>query len=61
MRKHSDANLLRTGTLHDLLESTRDATKRRILNGLDFPMGSLSLPPPPQFRHVSFVALIHDN
>ena len=52
MRKNPDINLLRTGTLNDLLESTRDEGKRRILNGLDFPMGHLSLPPPPRFRHV---------
>jgi hypothetical protein len=42
-------DLLRMGTLLELLESVRDVKKRRILNGLDFPMGHLTLPAPPQY------------
>ena len=54
MCRSLDKDLLRTGTLYEMLESVRDEGKQRILNGLDFPMGHLSLPPPPQFRQVPF-------
>jgi hypothetical protein len=54
MRKSPDKDLLRSSTLYEMLESVRDEGKQRILNGLDFPMGHLSLPPPPQFRQVPF-------
>jgi hypothetical protein len=54
MRKSLDKDLLRAGTLYEMLESVRDERKQRILNGLDFPMGHLSLPPPPRFRQVHF-------
>jgi hypothetical protein len=52
MRAEKGEDLLCTGTLQELLESTRDEGKKRFLNGLDFPMGHLSLPPPPRFRYV---------
>jgi hypothetical protein len=44
------SNLLGSGSLEDLLEATTDESKRRIINGLDFPMGHMSLIPPTQFR-----------
>jgi hypothetical protein len=44
------SNMLVKGTLEDLLEAGTDPLKRRILNGLDFPLGHRSCPPPPQFE-----------
>ena len=56
LRKGTGGDLLRTGTLYEMLEATRDNQHRRVLNGLDFKMGQLSsLIPPPRFRQVSFV------
>jgi hypothetical protein len=44
-------HVLRRGSLHTLLEaSTDDPLHMRVLNGLDFHLGHLSLTPPPQIR-----------
>jgi hypothetical protein len=50
MRKDVSGDLLRNATLYELLDATRNEGQRRILNGLNFPMGHLSLPPPPRFK-----------
>jgi hypothetical protein len=44
-------NLLRLGTLKDLLAKDKQG-KRRILNVLDLPMGGAPVPMPPQYRWV---------
>lgn len=44
-------HILRRGSLNTLLEaSSGDPLNMRILNGLDFHLGHLSLTPPPQIR-----------
>jgi hypothetical protein len=45
---HND--LLRRGSLFDIYEAGTNKAKSRILNGLDFPMGHASTPPPPSYR-----------
>jgi hypothetical protein len=44
-------HILRRATLQTLLDaSTDDPMSSRVLNGLDFHLGHLSLPPHPQIR-----------
>jgi hypothetical protein len=53
--KKGKSHLLRTGTLESLLHAAVDQNPlaRRILNGLDFQLGHLSLPPLPQIRSLA--------
>ncbi|MDT7543875.1 MAG: hypothetical protein QOE33_3816 [Acidobacteriota bacterium] len=38
------------GSLEDLLKLSRDPQNEHIVNALDLPMGTCSVPVPPQFR-----------
>jgi hypothetical protein len=46
-------DLIRAGTLQDLHIAGTQTGKRRIVNGLDFPLGYTSVVPPPRYRSVS--------